>query len=225
LYSVTLSIIKRDKKYFWSIFSLSCCLFGISVLLGFMSHKFVGSMVGSTVGSLKSTVSSIDTVSSKLFNIPLFLFILCINLLKVVIIFIVSGHLIFTRFKSKNEKLARIIEWLNIAINYYSYFIFLVYTAAIILINGVMTGFVMNEISRVMPWAAILAGIVPHGIVEIPTFILAITLGFLYKRDNLTLKSIFKEGMKIIFPLLTLAALIETYVSTYLMKTVLLYYR
>jgi len=194
-------------------------------LLGYVGSKIVGFMASPTIGSLKSTVSGIDNVSSKFLNIPLFLFILFVNLLKVVIIFIVSGHLIFTRFKSKNEKLARIIEKANSIINYYSYFIFWFYALIIILINGTMVGFVVNLTRRVMPWMAVLAGIVPHGIIEVPTFMLAITIGFLYKRNNLTLKSIFKEGMKVIFPLLTLAALIETYISTYLMKIALLYFK
>ena len=83
-----------------------------------------------------------------------------------------------------------------------------------------------------LPMAVFFAGIVPHGIFEIPALVLAVTLGFLLCRNvaRIILRSgravpmvdllanILRTMLFVIFPLLLIAALIECYITPAIMS-------
>lgn len=91
-------------------------------------------------------------------------------------------------------------------------------------INGLILGFISYIVSQSEGIGLVLAGILPHGTLEIPAVILAISYGFWlgYKFYRmLRYKEIFKKHLiysikfffKIIFPLLFLAAIVETFIT------------
>jgi len=100
-------------------------------------------------------------------------------------------------------------------------------TLAIICFNGAIIGIIMAYLkfngNSVMEF--LLAGVVPHGIFEIPAIILAgalavtITLGVYQKLDNrrFPLKSVildaFKTFLFVCLPLLLIAALVESFIT------------
>ena len=97
--------------------------------------------------------------------------------------------------------------------------------AVFILINGLMLGFVVGETLPHTSLLYILVGMVPHGVIEMPMVFISSAIGL--KLGVLALKTLMgkKEGMsdKVkdailvyivwIFPLLFLAAFIETFVT------------
>ena len=97
------------------------------------------------------------------------------------------------------------------------------------LIIGALAAFYrLNQISM----AAFFAGIVPHGIFEIPALVLAVSLGFLLCRNIVRsilrskkavpmvdlLANILRTMLFVIFPLLLIAALIECYITPRIMS-------
>ena len=93
-----------------------------------------------------------------------------------------------------------------------------------ILFNGLVVGIVSGVLaSHGMPVEKIVLGLVPHGIVEIPAFVLAGTAGILWYRSIRDAEEPargFKEGMKralrlyaVTVGMLLIAAFIEAYVT------------
>lgn len=86
--------------------------------------------------------------------------------------------------------------------------------------------------SNGLPMAAFFAGILPHGIFEIPALVLAVTLGFLLCRNLVRiirhsdralpmvdlLANILRTMLFVIFPLLLIAALVECYITPGIMS-------
>ena len=98
-----------------------------------------------------------------------------------------------------------------------------------LLFNGYLIGGILSEVSASYGLTYTLMGIVPHGIFEIPAFIYSTVLGL--KLARLAVKTSFKGEVlsetyinylwrivKIIMPLLFIAALIEAYVTTALLN-------
>lgn len=110
-------------------------------------------------------------------------------------------------------------------------FLFLpvVSAAANAVIIGALAAFYrLNQI----PMAVFFAGIVPHGIFEIPALVLSVSLGFLLCRNLVRiilhsdralpmvdlLANILRTMLFVIFPLLLIAALIECYITPGIMN-------
>lgn len=95
----------------------------------------------------------------------------------------------------------------------------------IVFSNGVLLGLLAFFIQDAASWKLFLAGILPHGIIELPLIILVVSIGF--KLGWLVLKKIFKKDneivkeinlaliffLRIILPLLLLAALLEVFIT------------
>lgn len=95
--------------------------------------------------------------------------------------------------------------------------------------NGVILGIVVNVFQQKIGLWAIIASIAPHGIIELPTFLLTIALAFRLAFDfakSFSPKNSFrghfsktmKVYFKIILPLLLIAALIESFITPLVMK-------
>jgi stage II sporulation protein M len=101
------------------------------------------------------------------------------------------------------------------------YGIFPIFT---LLFNGFLIGGVMAEVSNKFGWEFALLGIAPHGIFELPAFlysaILGLKLSLYYSRElhrgNIDMR-LFQESIekliRIIIPLLLIAAFIETFIT------------
>jgi|Deesub1362A_J573_1020465.scaffolds.fasta_scaffold00003_350 stage II sporulation protein M len=98
-----------------------------------------------------------------------------------------------------------------------------------LLFNGYLIGGILAEVSASYGLTYTLMGIVPHGIFEIPAFIYSTVLGL--KLARLAIKTSFKGEqlsetyinylwriVRVIIPLLFIAALIEAYVTTALLN-------
>ena len=97
-----------------------------------------------------------------------------------------------------------------------------------LLINGYLIGGIVIEISKSYGFAYALKGILPHGIFEIPAYLYSSILGLRvahiaiknsFKGDefiNVYINSLYKE-MKIVVPLLLIAAFIEAFITTALL--------
>lgn len=97
------------------------------------------------------------------------------------------------------------------------------------LIIGAMAAFYRL---KAIPMSAFFAGIVPHGIFEIPALVLAVSLGFLLCRNLVRiilhsdkavpmvdlLANILRTMLFVIFPLLLIAAAIECYITPGIMS-------
>ena len=96
-----------------------------------------------------------------------------------------------------------------------------------ILINGFFVGVVVFDVAREIGVLVILAALIPHGIIELPMIFLSAAIGL--RLGYLTFLKIFKKMeisiqqelfqavrffIKLIIPLLFIAALIETFVTT-----------
>ena len=96
-----------------------------------------------------------------------------------------------------------------------------------ILINGFFVGVVVFDVAREIGVLVILAALIPHGIIELPMIFLSAAIGL--RLGYLTFLKIFKKMeisiqqelfqavrffIKLIVPLLFIAALIETFVTT-----------
>jgi stage II sporulation protein M len=97
-------------------------------------------------------------------------------------------------------------------------------TLMILLTNGVIIGFVVEYAAKLQGSAAVVAGIVPHGIFEIPAFIIASGLGFLLAESMwLELKGMDDAAehagklarifIMVVIPLLAAAAIIEAFIT------------
>ncbi len=99
-----------------------------------------------------------------------------------------------------------------------------VLTLLVLLANGVIIGFVVEYAIELQGTAAVAAGIIPHGIFEIPAFIISAGLGFLlaeslwleYKEmDDAAeyAKKLWKFYLMTVLPLLAAAAIIEAFIT------------
>jgi stage II sporulation protein M len=97
-------------------------------------------------------------------------------------------------------------------------------TLMVLFTNGVIIGFVVDYAVRLQGAAAVAAGIIPHGIFEIPAFIISSGLGFLlaeslwleYRGMDDTAeyaKKLAKIYIMIVIPLLAVAAIIEAFIT------------
>lgn len=90
--------------------------------------------------------------------------------------------------------------------------------------NGIFLGIVANIVSKSEGWRFLLAGIIPHGIFEIPAIILSMNYGLwlghgFYRK--LRFKEPFREKLsvairffsRIILPLLIIAAIVEAFIT------------
>jgi len=99
--------------------------------------------------------------------------------------------------------------------------------------NGIIIGLIVNEVSKEQGIIFVLAALLPHGIIEIPMVLISAGLGFrlgysIYvsmkgeKRDmRYELTESLHVFMKIIMPLLFVAAVIETFVTPLVVSMVL----
>jgi len=97
-------------------------------------------------------------------------------------------------------------------------------------VNGVIAGVVAAILYFDGQFATFLIGITPHGILEIPALILSSALGFRFakavftkiSRKKIILSTELKNGslffLKVIIPLLIGAAIIETFITPYLLN-------
>ena len=99
-----------------------------------------------------------------------------------------------------------------------------VVTMIVLLTNGVIIGFVLEYAAKAQGVAAVAAGIIPHGIFEIPAFIISSGLGFLlaeslwmeYKGTDDAAEyagKLAKVFLMIVIPLLAAAAIIEAFIT------------
>ncbi len=109
----------------------------------------------------------------------------------------------------------------------------------VIISNGYMIGLALNVLtaaSEFPMYKIVLGGILPHGILELPAFFLACSLG-LYAGAEL-IRAVFKKGrfrfvfllkqfsailIRVIIPLLIIAAFIETYITPVIFEYILSY--
>ncbi|HHY13835.1 MAG TPA: stage II sporulation protein M [Thermoanaerobacterales bacterium] len=98
-----------------------------------------------------------------------------------------------------------------------------------IISNGQLIGLALNVLttaSKLPLYKIVLAGILPHGFIELPAFFLACSLGLyagtntirtIFKKNDLTFLELIKRFthilISIIIPLLIVAALIEAYIT------------
>lgn len=99
--------------------------------------------------------------------------------------------------------------------------------------NGLVLGIIAFEVLREFSWEILLAGILPHGIIEIPVLIVSAAIGMklgisvlerVFKRKGSIkkeLKKAFKFFFYILLPLLFLAALIESFITPLLLSLIL----
>jgi len=104
-------------------------------------------------------------------------------------------------------------------------------TLIVLLTNGVIIGFVVEYAIKLQGTAAVAAGIIPHGIFEIPAFIISSGLGFLLA-ESLWLEYKGKDdaaeyAMKLskiylmtVVPLLAAAAIIEAFITPQIINLV-----
>ena len=105
-------------------------------------------------------------------------------------------------------------------------------TIFIMSLNGIVIGAIMEIIHKDHSWAFIAAALLPHGIFEIPALILAssailyIGIMLVTPRSQSTLGEVFieaiadwmKVGLGLVLPLLTIAAVVETWVTPVLLS-------
>lgn len=103
--------------------------------------------------------------------------------------------------------------------------IFGIFTLFSLAVNGMLIGIVAYIIKTEISWGAFFLGIMPHGIIEVPIIIISAAIGF--KLAEVLFNKIFKKEkniiqeinfaltvfLKIILPLLALAAFIEAFIT------------
>lgn len=109
---------------------------------------------------------------------------------------------------------------------------FLFLPAVALIENAVIIGIVG---ALGMGWETLVVGLLPHGIFEIPAILLATTLGFYLclrlilkivspNREEISLKQTFLDAIRcfllVVVPLLAIAAVIESYVTPWLLSLV-----
>lgn len=102
----------------------------------------------------------------------------------------------------------------------------------VLVLNGFIIGTIVRMLLLEMGWGFIIAGLVPHGIIEIPLLLLSTSIGMRIGFEVLRaiagkpsdIKQEFIKGMKFFFywmvPLIFLAALIETFITPVIMYIV-----
>ena len=104
-------------------------------------------------------------------------------------------------------------------------------TLLVLVTNGVIIGFVVEYAAKLQGTAAVAAGIIPHGVFEIPAFIISSGLGFLlaeslwleYKGTDDAAKcaaGLAKIYIMIVIPLLAAAAIIEAFITPQIINLV-----
>lgn len=101
---------------------------------------------------------------------------------------------------------------------------------ASVFINGILLGIFAYVFSEKLSWSFLIAGILPHGIFEIPALILSTAIGIhigavavrkLFGRKEKFMDE-FAKGLRffisVVVPILFLAALIEVYVTSYILS-------
>ena len=96
--------------------------------------------------------------------------------------------------------------------------------------NGMLLGVIACVISEKLSWSFLIAGILPHGIFEIPALVLSAAIGIhigvvavkkLFRQETKFINE-FAEGLQffimVLIPIIFIAALIETYVTTYMLS-------
>jgi len=94
-------------------------------------------------------------------------------------------------------------------------------------INGLLIGMVFFDAVKERGWAFILSAILPHGVIEIPVFLLSVAIGMkmgvqtVFKLDgkDVKLKSELKNGLRFfilyILPLFLLSAFTEAFITPF----------
>ncbi len=104
-------------------------------------------------------------------------------------------------------------------------FIFGIFPLLVILSNGIILGILAFSTQDTSSWGTFIMGILPHGIIELPLIILTAGLGI--KIGSLVIKKVFKKQgcikeeifmiftffVKVIIPLLLIAAAIEVFIT------------
>ncbi|WOF15856.1 stage II sporulation protein M [Methanoplanus sp. FWC-SCC4] len=105
-------------------------------------------------------------------------------------------------------------------------------TMFVLITNGIIIGFVVSYVSDEKGILSIMASIIPHGIFEIPAFIIAAGLGFLLTEalwmefkgvgdTALSAKKYAKKFVLYVCPLLAVAAVIEAFITPKIIDLVL----
>lgn len=104
-------------------------------------------------------------------------------------------------------------------------FFFAIVPLLFVSVNGLLIGMVFFDVTKAKGLAFILSAILPHGIIEIPVFILSVAIGLkmgvqtVLKIDgeDIKLKSELKNGLNLfifyILPLFLLSAFIEAFIT------------
>ncbi len=92
--------------------------------------------------------------------------------------------------------------------------------------NGVMIGLVIYEVEQKLGLRYIIAGLTPHGVIEVPTILICVAIGMrlgievinkLKGKSDASIRRELKKGMRIyifwIVPLLFIAALVEVLIT------------
>jgi stage II sporulation protein M len=104
-------------------------------------------------------------------------------------------------------------------------------TVFIILTNGVVIGSVMELVRQEQGLLYVAAALIPHGIFEIPAFIISGTLGFLLARDLWremngagdaanTALTLGKTFVRVVIPLVAVAAVTEAFITPEILNLV-----
>jgi len=99
-------------------------------------------------------------------------------------------------------------------------------------LNGFIIGGFISEVASLKGWDYVAAGLVPHGIIEIPMLLLATAMGFIVgiesfkwllrieSRVKLQLSACLKLYLRLVLPALAVAALIEVFITPLLVRLV-----
>lgn len=107
------------------------------------------------------------------------------------------------------------------------------YPTLLLLVNGFIVGSVVTVGGMTIGWDKTLAGILPHGLIELPVFIIGGAIGLMlgakvidkiFKKNKTPIKPEFYKAIgftvKVLIPLLFIAAIIESFITPFAMLTV-----
>lgn len=111
-------------------------------------------------------------------------------------------------------------------------FLFGIFPILFILINGQMIGVIVAVTAQQAGWGVVLAGLLPHGILELPAIIIAASYGIwlgvcMYRRVRFarpfgnSFRHAIGQYFRWVLPLLLAAALIETFITPAIMQLVI----
>ncbi len=172
------------KKEIIYLFVFSTCFFFLSSLLGYTHISLVDSV---TRQEIISAISEEFSFISELSSFQLFL-------------------TIFLR----NTLISFVIMLLGIILG--------IVPLLFVFANGYLLGVVSYFVIKTKGVETLLLGIVPHGILEIPAAMIAAAYGFflawsLFFKKEIKIKEAVVVYLKVVLPLLFLAALIEAYIT------------